>query len=329
MNESLQTAASGTADLIKAVVVEHDGLARLAIGAVLAVPPLRGEISVRVTAISLNRGEVKRALTVERAGARIGWDFVGVVDSANGVAGAPAAGTRVVGALPTGAWAELINVPLSLLAVVPNSVSDAQAVTLPVAGLTALHALRKGGMLLGRKVLIDGATGGVGQLAIQLAAASGALTYAHVRQEAQRALVERWATGRVIVGPTLEPARASGPYDLILDSLGGSALAVAMSVLRKNGICVLYGRSESEEVDLNIAGLLAAPGASLQSLILFDDLAATEPARDGLQILLRQVETGMLSPTVGVEADWTEVDAVAHALIDRSFAGKAVLHVKC
>ena len=67
--------------------------------------------------------------------------------------------------LPTGAWAERIRAPSHAVAALPDAVTDAQAATLPVAGLTALHALRQGGLLLGRKVLVDGATGGVGHLA--------------------------------------------------------------------------------------------------------------------------------------------------------------------
>ena len=75
--------------------------------------------------------------------------------------------------LPTGAWAERIRAPSHAVAALPDAVTDAQAATLPVAGLTALHALRQGGLLLGRKVLVDGATGGVGHLAVQLAADRG------------------------------------------------------------------------------------------------------------------------------------------------------------
>ena len=60
---------------------------------------------------------------------------------------------------------------------------------MPVAGLTALHALRQGGLLLGQKVLIDGTSGGVGHLAVQLAAASGAIVCGHVRREELRKTV--------------------------------------------------------------------------------------------------------------------------------------------
>lgn len=312
---------------INAITVDQAEAGRLAVRSVTPVEARPGEITVRVTAISLNRGETKRALTVSETGARPGWDFAGVIEDTHRLPGAPDIGTRVVGALPIGAWAERVHVGLSFIAVIPAGVTDAQAATLPVAGLTALHALRKGGLLLGRKVLVNGATGGVGQVAIQLAAASGARVYSHIRREAQRALVETSSTGGVIFGPTLEAARPSGPFDLIIDSVGGSALSAAMTMLRKKGSCVTLGRSEGEQVSFNVAGLFNAPGASLQSFVLFDDITATESAADGLALLLRLVEQGVLKPAIGIEAPWTEVATVARQLIDRGFAGKAVLHL--
>jgi NADPH:quinone reductase-like Zn-dependent oxidoreductase len=79
-----------------------------------------------------------------------------------------------------------VNCRSHAVAALPEAVSDAQAATLPVAGLTALHALRQGGLLLGRKVLVDGASGGVGHFACQLAAAAGAFVWGHVRRQAAR-----------------------------------------------------------------------------------------------------------------------------------------------
>jgi NADPH:quinone reductase len=312
---------------INAITVDQAEPARLVIRSVIPVEARPGEITVRVTAISLNRGEIKRAFTTDETGTLPGWDFAGAIEDTHGVPGAPDVGARVVGALPIGAWAQRVHVPLNFIAVIPEGVTDAHAVTLPVAGLTALHALRKGGLLLGRKVLVNGATGGVGQVAIQLAAASGALVYSHIRREGQRPLVETSSTGGVIVGSTLEAARSSGPFDLIVDSVGGSALSAAMMMLKKRGSCVTLGRSEGEQVSFNVAGLFNAPGASLQSMVLFDDIAATDPVTDGLGLLLRLVERRVLKPTIGIEAPWTEIATVARQLMDRRFAGKAVLHL--
>ncbi len=312
---------------INAVTVDQAEAGRLAVRSITLADARPGEITVRVSAISLNRVETKRALTIMETGTCPGWDFAGAVEDKNGVSSAPEVGTRVVGALPIGAWAERVHVPLSLIAVFPRAITDAAAATLPVAGLTALHALRKGGLLSGRKVLINGATGGVGQFAIQLAAASGVRVYSHIRPAEQRALVQTSSTGGVVVGPTLEAARTVEPFDLIIDSVGGSALSAAITMLKKQGRCITLGCSEGEGVTFNIARFLDASGASLQSLIPFDDIAATEPAADGLPILLRLLEQGLIIPTTGIEAPWTEVATVTRQLMDRGFAGKAVLNV--
>ncbi|MGE5270897.1 MAG: alcohol dehydrogenase catalytic domain-containing protein [Thiohalocapsa sp.] len=190
---------------IRAAVVDPAADGRLAIKPVELRDPDRDEVAVRVTAISLNRGETRRALQMADPGWRPGWDFAGVVEEAATDGSGPKAGSRVVGILPSAAWAERVNCRSHAVAALPDDCSDAQAATLPVAGLTALHALRQGGLLLGRKVLIDGATGGVGHLACQLAYAAGAQVWGHVRREEQRAAVAAWTGGHSSSAPTSPP----------------------------------------------------------------------------------------------------------------------------
>src|SRR5437773_181507 len=197
---------------IRAVVVDPAAPGKLAIRPVELRDPDRDEVAVRVSAISLNRGETRRALQVAEPGWRPGWDFAGVVETAAADGSGPNAGTRVVGILPSGAWAERVNCRSHAVAALPDGCSDAQAATLPVAGLTALHTLRQGGLLLGRKVLIDGATGGVGHLACQLAHAAGALVWGHVRRPEYRAAVAEWCGGRVVLDRDLGAAKQHGPF---------------------------------------------------------------------------------------------------------------------
>ncbi|HZO88678.1 MAG TPA: hypothetical protein VFB38_10105 [Chthonomonadaceae bacterium] len=173
----------------RAVVVDPTASGRLVICEVEPPAPGPSEAVVRVTAISLNRGEVGYSRHAE-AGWRPGWDLAGVVEQAAADGSGPKAGARVVGILRGGAWAEYVAVPTNALAELPEAVTFAQAATLPVAGLTALHALMKGGLLLERPVLVTGATGGVGDFALQLGRLSGARAVAHIRHAEQEAEVK-------------------------------------------------------------------------------------------------------------------------------------------
>jgi NADPH:quinone reductase-like Zn-dependent oxidoreductase len=312
---------------IRAIVVDNAAPGRLAIKPVELRDPDRDEVVVRVTAISLNRGETRRALQQAEPGWRPGWDFAGVVETEARDGSGPTAGTRVVGILPSGAWAERVNCRSHAVAALPDAVTDAQASTLPVAGLTALHALRQGGLLLGRKVLVDGATGGVGHLVCQLALAAGAIVWGHVRREEQRTQVTGWTGGRAIVGPELSAAKAEGPYWLIVDSLGGSALSAAMGMLAPNGTCVTLGVSEAGTSNIESRNFFGTGGARLYGLTLFHELMSVERGGIGLALLAGEIAAGRLKPQIAVEAGWTEIGPIAQRLIDRDFTGKAVLHI--
>jgi NADPH2:quinone reductase len=117
------------------------------------------------------------------------------------------------------------------MAALPDNVSFASAATLPVSGLTALRTVRLGGALLGRRVLITGAAGGVGSFAVQLAALAGAeVTGVVGRPERAAGLAERGATAVVT-----HIQEAEGLFDLILESAGGSSLAGAISKVAPGG----------------------------------------------------------------------------------------------
>ena len=313
---------------IRAIVVDPAAPGRLAIRPVELRDPDRDEVVVRVTAISLNRGETRRAVQVAEPGWRPGWDFAGVVETAAVDGSGPKPGTRVVGILPSGAWAERVNCRSHAVAALPASVTDAAAATLPVAGLTAWHALRQGGMLLGRKVLVDGASGGVGHLACQLANAAGALVWGHVRRREHEKAVADWCGGRVVVGPDLTAANEHGPYWLILDSVGGAALAAALGMLQPNGTCVTFGATDAGTATVESRGFFGSGGARLYGLTLFHELMSVERAGIGLGILADLIAAKKLRPQIAVEAPWSEIGDIARRLIERDFIGKAVLHIQ-
>ncbi len=304
----------------RAVVVDPEVAGRLAIRPVAEPTPNRGEAVVRVRAISLNRGEVRRS-GMAPAGWRPGWDLAGVIERPAPASSGPQAGARVVGLLQEGAWAERVAVPTNALAELPDSVTFAQAATFPVAGLTALHALSKGGPLLGRRVLVTGATGGVGDFAVQLARLAGAEVTASARRADQGGALRRLGAHEVIVGDEIPP---EPKYDLIVESVGGRTLGTALAALQRAGVCVTLGVSAAAEVTFDARQFFAAGRSTLYGLYLFTELGS-EPAAVGLRRLAELVATGKLTPHVSVELPWKDIGQVAQDLMARRFPGKAVL----
>ena len=304
----------------RAVVVDPEAPGRLVIRPVPEPTPDRGEAVVRVKALSLNRGEVRRS-GMAPAGWRPGWDLAGTVERAAADGSGPRAGARVVGLLPEGAWAERVVVPTHALAALPDKVTFSQAATFPVAGLTALYSLAKRGQILGRRVLVTGATGGVGDFAVQLARLSGAHVTALVRRADQVAAVRQWGAHEVVVGEEISPAPK---YDLVLDSVGGRTLGTALVALDRGGVAVTLGVSASAEVTFDTRTFFLGGGATLYGFYLFVEVGA-EPAGGGLRRLAELVAGGQVSPHVSLERPWTDIAQVAQDLMARRFPGKAVL----
>lgn len=307
----------------RAVVVDPEAPGRLVIRPVGEPVTDRGEALVRVRAISLNRGEVRRA-GMAAAGWRPGWDLAGQVERAAADGSGPRAGARVVGLLTEGAWAEQVPVPSHALAELPDKVTFSQAATFPVAGLTALHALGKGGLLLGRRVLVTGATGGVGDFAVQLARLAGAHVTATARRADQVAALRQWGAHEVVVGDDIP---ASPKHDLVIESVGGRTLGTALGALERGGVCVTLGVSASAEVTFDTRTFFATGRATLYGLYIFTEFGG-EPAAVGLRRLADLVAAGQLAPHISVERPWTDVSQVAQDLMARRFAGKAVLTVE-
>ena len=282
--------------------------------------PLPSEALVAVRAFSLNRGETKRLATMA-PGTVTGWDVAGVDEQPAADGSGPAAGTRVVGLVNPGAWAQRVAVPTTILAPLPEAVSFAQAATLPVAGLTALHALRVGGLVLGRRVLVTGATGGVGRFAIQLAALSGARVTALVRDASAAAALEALGAHEVVTA-------LDGDFDVIVEGVGGAVLGDAIGHVARNGTIVSFASTTTDETSFPTRILFGrAPGARLYGLMVFDELAREASGTGDLVRLATLVAEGRLDCSIEREAGWRDAAAQVQALVDRTVTGKVVLHV--
>ena len=281
--------------------------------------PTPDQALVEVHAFSLNRGELA-SFARNKEGWVPGQDIAGVVlrPAANGKG--PPAGARVVALVDDFGWASRTAVPSHRMAELPGSVSFAQAATLPVAGLTALRTLRHGGPLVGRRVLITGAAGGVGTLAVQIAARSGARVTAVVgRPERAAGLLALGAT-EVVHG--IEAAQ--GQFALILESAGGASLATAIQRVEARGTIVVYGNSSTEPTTIGFANFRGAPNARIQSFSYFTSEAEDRFAPD-LALLVSLIADGALKPQIGVEQNWRNLLQVAELLRNRSVNGKAIL----
>jgi NADPH2:quinone reductase len=275
---------------------------------------------VSVKAISLNRGEVRR-LERLKPGTVTGWDLAGTVRWPATDGSGPKTGARVVGLKLVGAWAEQVAVPTEFLAELPDAISFEQAATLPVAGLTALRALEIGGYIVGKRVLVTGASGGVGRFAIQLAKLAGA----HVTAIARR------TEGLAELGAdeVLSELRAEGDtFDVILDAIGGPVLGAALQRVAPRGVVVSFAATVTEPVSYPTREHFSrAPGASLHGLYIFDELDHTRSAAHDLRRLADLVAAGRLDPQIDLTVPWTEAAGAIHALLDRRVAGKAVLTI--
>jgi NADPH:quinone reductase-like Zn-dependent oxidoreductase len=302
---------------MRAVVVDPEAPGGIRVGEVAAPAPKPGQVVVDTHHASLNRGDVNDVRSGRvPAGAVLGSDLAGVV--VRSCSGGPEVGARVV-ALAAGAFAQRVAVDIDALAEVPEAVDLAEAAALPVAGLAALQAVRAGMLeapVKGARVLVTGASGGVGRFAVQIAAYGGAHVIA-VTSDARHAevLVELGADDVVTSIPAVDE-----PVDLVLDNVGGSALVAAWDRLASGGSVQCIGWSSGEPATFTPYAMVAT-GRSLSSFVI------TGPVGPDLANLVRLVEQGSLRVEIGWRGPLTRVADAVQALRDRQFSGKAVFDV--
>ena len=282
--------------------------------------PGPAEVVVAVRAFALNRGEL--ALLERRGdGWQPGQDVAGVVAAPAADGSGPPRGARVVGLADSGGWAERVAVPAHRVALLPDEVSFEVAASLPVAGLTALRALGTGGPLLGRRLLVTGASGGVGQFAVQLGLAAGAIVTAHVSGPSRVQEVRALGVGDVVT----ELGEGDGPFDLVLEAVGGQLLVDAVRRLAPGGTLTAYGLAGGESSSLAFSDFRAAPLARLIGFFVYGTDETTFGA--DLAALARLVTDGRLAPVLGQVAPWERALEVVDALRQRRLVGKGVLTV--
>jgi NADPH:quinone reductase len=299
--------------MMRAIVVDHSVEAGLRLGEVAEPEPRPDQLLVEVQHLSLNFGDLNGART-RPEGFVPGWDASGVVLRPAEFGDSPPAGTRIVTTMLTQAgWAERRAVDIDEVAVVPDDIDLGEAATLPVAGVTALRALQRS-PLLAKRVLITGASGGVGHFAVQLAALAGAHVIASVGSEARGEGLRELGADEVVVG--LEGV--TSPVDVVLDNVGGPQLVSIWSLLSENGVVQCIGTTSRQE-------------AAFTSLVGMRRRieAFTKGPRSGADIayLLSLMQAGKLEVSVGWRGSWTRINDASEALFGRRVHGKVILDI--
>ncbi|MEO3750338.1 zinc-binding dehydrogenase [Streptomyces sp. B6B3] len=307
---------------MRALLVDRSVPGGLRLGEAPDPEPAPHQAVVRIAATSLNYGEIRYFVPSAPEGAVLGLDAAGVVVRAAADGTGPAVGTPVVALADGGAWAELCAVDTERLAVVPAGADPGAVSTVPAAGTTALRALHRLGPILGRRVLVTGATGGVGRYAVQLARIGGAHVIATTGDPE--------AYGRTLTGlgahEVLEGPHQAGDttVDGVLDLVGGRQRVDGYAALRSGGTLVAVGHATDGGETFPSGAFLGLDGRHERSLVTFNLAAEAGLGRD-MAWLADRVAARELEPGVSWHGGWDKVAEATDALMGRRLHGKAVL----
>ncbi len=258
--------------------------------------------------------------------ARFGADFAGVVEAVGAKVTEFKPGDEVFGA-GAGAFAEYLTVRARrAIAHKPANLSFEQAAAVPVAALTALQALRdKGGLKPGQKVLVNGASGGVGTFAVQIAKALGA-EVTGVSSTRNLELVRSIGADHVIDYTRENFTEGAQRFDVIIDNVGNYSLLDARRVLQPNGSYVIVGGPKG-------GAFLGPLAAMLQSLALapfisqrVESLLADVNPKD-LGLLRDMLAAGTVRPVIDRTYRLSEVPEAIRYVESGRARGKVVIAV--
>lgn len=303
---------------MRAIVYDPQARAKLRLSDVDEPVVADHEALIDNRAIALNFGEIHWIDTARRTGDVPGWDSAGVVRAAAADGSGPPVGTRVVAFGYGGGWAQRRAVATDNLVALPANVEFDTAAALPVAGVTALQALHALGPVVGRRVVITGASGGVGRFAVQLAARAGAHVIAAVGSPARGEGLRELGADEIVVGLD----GITEPVFGVLDNVGGELLAKAFSLLGEGGSAQSIGMASGEPTTINFEHERQA-GVRKR----LEPFTVHTPFGPDLHYLVTLLAAGELDPQVGLRDSWDNIADAAEALLGRRVAGKAVLSV--
>ncbi len=299
--------------------------------------PTDDEVLVKVQAASVNpydwhymRGSPYLMRFMAGLGApkdtRLGVDFAGTVESVGSNVTRFKAGDEVFGGRG-GAFAEYVVVPEDrAVALKPANMTFEQAASVPIAAITALQALRdKGRIKSGKKVLINGASGGVGTFAVQIAKSFGAEVTGVCSTRTVEMVLSIGADH--VFDYTREDYTESGQrYDLIIDNVGNHSLLANRRVMNPDGILVIVGGSKGDWLGplmRPINAMMLSPFVDQEFVMILGRLVG-----DDLTILADLMQAGKVTPVIDRRYRLSEVPAAIRYSEEGHARGKIVVAVE-
>jgi NADPH:quinone reductase-like Zn-dependent oxidoreductase len=327
------------ANPMKAVVYCDYGLANLKVADIEKPVPTDEQVLVRVHAASINPYDwhfIEGTPYVMRMGVglrkpkstRLGVDFAGTVESVGKNVTQFKPGDEVFGG-KTGALAQYICPRAAgSVALKPAGLSVEQAASLNIAGITALQAVRdKGKVEPGQKVLINGASGGVGTFAVQIAKSFGA-DVTGVCSTRNTELVQSLGADHVIDYTKDDFTKGAERYDVVIDNVGNRSLSECRSVLKPNGIYVLIGGGGANEQGF-LGGLAKALNAAVYSKFVKQKMGMmmADSNQKDLALLADMVQSGKIKPVIDKTYQLADVPEAIRYLEAGHARGKVIITV--
>ena len=323
---------------MKAIVYCDYGVANLKLQDIEKPAPADDQLLVRVRAASVNpydwhfiegSPKIMRAMGIglrKPKHTRLGVDFAGTVEAVGKNVTQFKPGDDVFGG-KTGAFAEYVCARAAgSVALKPASLTFEQAASINIAGITALQAVRdKGKVQPGHKVLINGASGGVGTFAVQVAKSYGA-DVTGVCSTRNVDMVRSLGADRVVDYTREDFTKSSERYDVIIDNVANHSLLENRRVLKPKGIYVLIGGGGPSEQGLigplakPIKAMLLSPFVSQKMGMMMAD-----PSNKDLTILGDMMQSGKLKPVIDRTYKLSEVPEAIRYLEQGHARGKVII----
>ena len=269
--------------------------------------------------VMLRKGKMKNYLSISFP-LQLGQDFSGVVVEAGSKAGPYKPGDRVFGMVNetnNGTLSEYLRVPPNELYFVPENLSLAEAAAMPLTAQTALQALRNIGKVKpGDRVCINGASGGVGVFAVQIAKILGAHVTA-ISSEKNHALLRELGADETVDYKVTPPHELPGKFDVFFDVFGNQSWRKVRHLLKKSGWYITTVPSFRNIVD-SFYSVLKIRNARL---------VVVESDSEDLKLLKEWIEAGRLRPIVEAEFPMEQIAEVHRRMETKRTVGKLVLRV--